>query len=230
MNYFVSRDGQQYGPYTLADLQRYLASGNILPTDMARSEGMQDWVPVSQITGNIDVNAPAAAPQGYGQVPTYAAAPGYPQPGQPLAAGAPELVPDLHWGLVLLFGFLSCGLFLYIWMFFQALAAKRLDPRSNAIILYIIGAAISFGGTSVGVAIGYNHYGTPNLSGLLNVAGWVLIIVGHFNIKSSLESYFNTVERIGLRLSGVMTFFFGTIYLQYHFNRINRWRRTGVLY
>ncbi len=27
MNYFITRDGQQYGPYTLADLQRYVASG-----------------------------------------------------------------------------------------------------------------------------------------------------------------------------------------------------------
>ena len=47
MTYQVSRNGQMYGPYTLEDLQRYVASGNILPTDMAKSEEMPDWLPVA---------------------------------------------------------------------------------------------------------------------------------------------------------------------------------------
>ena len=51
MTYQVSRNGQMYGPYTLEDLQRYVASGNILPTDMAKSEEMPDWLPVAQILG-----------------------------------------------------------------------------------------------------------------------------------------------------------------------------------
>jgi hypothetical protein len=42
-------------------------------------------------------------------------------------------------------------------------------------------------------------------------------------------TYFNTVEPIALRLSGVMTFFFGILYLQYHMTRIADWKRTGVL-
>jgi hypothetical protein len=33
MHYQISRNGQEYGPYTLEDLQRYLASGNVMPTD-----------------------------------------------------------------------------------------------------------------------------------------------------------------------------------------------------
>ena len=51
MTYHVSRNGQMYGPYTLEDLQRYVATGNILPTDMAKSEDMPDWLPVAQILG-----------------------------------------------------------------------------------------------------------------------------------------------------------------------------------
>ena len=46
MPYTVSRNGQTYGPYTLEDLQRYVASGNVLLTDMARSDEMPDWLPV----------------------------------------------------------------------------------------------------------------------------------------------------------------------------------------
>ncbi|HWZ82151.1 MAG TPA: DUF4339 domain-containing protein [Terriglobales bacterium] len=62
MNYFISRDGQEYGPYTLADLQRYVAAGSILVTDLTRSEGMTEWVPVSQVIGNIPVPVVAVHP------------------------------------------------------------------------------------------------------------------------------------------------------------------------
>jgi len=55
MNYFISRNDQEYGPYTLADVQRYVAAGSILVMDMTRSEGMTEWVPVSQVIGNIPV-------------------------------------------------------------------------------------------------------------------------------------------------------------------------------
>src|SRR5437773_2138987 len=102
MKYYVSRGGQQYGPYSLPDLQRYVASGNILPTDLACGEGGAQWVPVSQVLGNMGVQAtppqqapaqPAAAQQGYGQVPAYgqpAVAP------QPVAGQADNLPPGLH--------------------------------------------------------------------------------------------------------------------------------------
>ena len=39
MNYFIKRDLQEYGPYTLSELQRYVASGNVLLTDLCHSEG-----------------------------------------------------------------------------------------------------------------------------------------------------------------------------------------------
>jgi len=53
MNYHVIRDDQEFGPYSLADLQQYVAQGSILPTDHARSEGMEQTVEVQQIIGNI---------------------------------------------------------------------------------------------------------------------------------------------------------------------------------
>ncbi len=66
MKYFIQRELNEYGPYTLADLQRYVAQGSILLTDMTRSEGMTEWVPVSQVIGNIPAPAaiPAAQPAG----------------------------------------------------------------------------------------------------------------------------------------------------------------------
>ena len=73
MKYYIQRQLQEYGPYTLADLQRYVAQGNILLTDLTRSEGMTDWVPVSQIIGNIPVPAPSLPPAAAGTV--YAGTP-----------------------------------------------------------------------------------------------------------------------------------------------------------
>jgi len=47
----ISRDGQQMGPYTVDQINDYLAQGSLLPTDYAWHEGLPDWVPVTQISG-----------------------------------------------------------------------------------------------------------------------------------------------------------------------------------
>ena len=57
----------------------------------------------------------------------------------------------------------------------------------------------------------------------------IFAIIGVFGMRRSLVNYYNTVEPIGLKLSGVMTFFFAIFYFQYHFNRIANWKQTGVL-
>jgi uncharacterized protein DUF4339 len=60
MSYFILRNGQQYGPYSPADLERYLMLGGIVTTDLARTEEMNQWLPLSQIVGNTP-SPPAAA-------------------------------------------------------------------------------------------------------------------------------------------------------------------------
>jgi hypothetical protein len=49
-----------------------------------------------------------------------------------------------------------------------------------------------------------------------------MILIGRYSLKSSLEEHYNSAEPMGLLLSGVMTFFFGCIYFQYHLNDIVR--------
>jgi hypothetical protein len=44
-----------------------------------------------------------------------------------------------------------------------------------------------------------------------------------------MESYYNSVERYGLSLSGGMTFFFSTVYFQYHINQIAKWKKAVAL-
>jgi hypothetical protein len=207
MNYFVIRNGQEYGPYSLADLQRYVASGQILVSDMARSEGMREPLQVSQIVGTIPVPVPSAPAVTLGQAD-------YPDP------------PNLHWGLVLLFGIISCGIFSLVWDLIQAAWMKKVAPLSRAVFYYI-------GGAGILVMIFFSSFAmslskSRRLStGLLNLAYYIILLMGRFSIRYSLEEHYNSVQPMGLALSGVMTFFFGGIYFQYHLNEIVR-RKNAV--
>ena len=44
-----------------------------------------------------------------------------------------------------------------------------------------------------------------------------------------MTEYYNNIEPINLKISGVMTFFFTTLYLQHHMTRIAEWKMTGFL-
>src|SRR5262247_1189747 len=114
MNYFIKRDLNEYGPYSLADLQKYVASGNILLTDLCRSEGLTDWVPVSQVIGNIPV---PATPQPAAAVPGTYSAPGTYAAPAPSPCPAP---PNLHWAICVLLSVITCGIFSVVWIMIEA--------------------------------------------------------------------------------------------------------------
>ena len=59
MQVHVDRGGQRYGPYSLEEVNAYLANGTLLPTDLAWQDGMADWLPIGQIPG---VTMPAGSP------------------------------------------------------------------------------------------------------------------------------------------------------------------------
>lgn len=232
MNYHIRRGDQNYGPYTLADLQRYVASGHVLPSDLGKSEEMADWVPVSQILN------PVGLPPAFEATPAFGAPPAVPYQGgyAPVPAGAPAMQfedpPNLSWGLVLLFDFLTCGIFQLVWNFILSAWMKRVQPASQAIIYYAVGYGLQLinTGLSVPLVVGAMHHqmNSSHHYGLnaIGVVAWVIRIVARFNMKSSLEEHFNTVEPIGLRLNGAMVFFFGGLYLQSQMNRINEIKRA----
>jgi hypothetical protein len=246
MNYYIQRQLPEYGPYTLADLQRYVAQGNILLTDLTRNEGTTEWVPVSQVIGNIPAAppVPAALPAGGTVYAGNAAPAGTAHPVaavQPLPGG--PMPPDLHWGLVLLIGFL-CGIFQWVWLFIEVGFVKKISPASNFLAFLIAGIAIQIGSlilyfiAILVFAAAAGNSNNPPVGPLLVVVflffgallvGAVLFIVGIFKMRDAIQEYYNTVEPINLRLSGVMTFFFNVFYFQYHFSRIAVWKRTGYL-
>jgi GYF domain 2 len=248
MHYHVSRGGQTYGPYTLADLQRYVASGHILLSDLAKSEEMGDWIPVGQILSAPAPEDAAATPspefqpeptaaQGYtepqpyyGSPQPYAAtqAPGYASP------GAVNLYPDppnLHWALVLLIDLFTCGLFQIVWNFVIAAWLKRVQPNTKALVYYAVGYGLLllYSGLSFPIFLAQMHHidTHPHFgAGLLGLIAWVFRLVARFTVKASLEEHFNGPEPIGYTMNPVMLFFFGGLYIQAELNRVNQIKQS----
>ena len=50
MQVYVSKGGQQYGPYTVEQLRQYVEVGNFAPTDHACCDGA-NWVTIAQVPG-----------------------------------------------------------------------------------------------------------------------------------------------------------------------------------
>ena len=295
MKYYISRSGQQYGPYSLEDLQGMKAQGRVDPSDLAWGEGMAAWTPVSQVLESASgASSAVAAPQpytppqqqpytppqqqytppqqqytppqqqytppqqqytppqqqyspqqytppaqgaAYGAAPAAAySAPGYnagysPQP------GSGPMPPSLHWALVLLLGAVV-PFFAIVWIFIELGFVKKIDPSCPATkqfitaICAIVGGLVIFFVFMAGGAAA-ERPAVAMIGGFVLFAGYITAIVfgimAMFSMRRSIENYYNTVEPIGLRLSGVMTFFFNIYYFQYHFTRISTWKQTGRL-
>ena len=210
MNYFVKHGEQQLGPFSLADLQQHLQAGTISPGDLAQSEGMATWAPVSQVVGNIPVPVPSA----------YAAA----APAMAPVATV-DLPPNLHWSVVLIVNALSrlipfVFLFNMAWTFVLANWARKLNGNVNTLVLVAMYPA----GFIAGIfAIAMNPDSGQMIGAFLILGGVVAYIVGIFKIKAAMEEYYNR------GLSGVMTFFFSTVYLQYHVNELHKLKKDGLV-
>lgn len=310
MKYYISRSGQQYGPYSMEELQTMKAQGRIDANDLAWGEGMASWTPVSQVLESAP--GAAAAPQPYTppqqepqytppqqqytppqqqqpytppqqqqpytppqqqytppqqqytppqqqytppqqqytpaqyapQGPQYGAAPAaaYAAPAynagygaQPMAGG--PMPPSLHWALVLVLA-LIVPFFALVWVFIELGFVKKLDPSCPAGKQFVTAIVAMIGGLILGLALMFGG-GASDRASLAALGGFVLFasyivtivfaIMAFFSMRRSIQNYYNTVEPIGLRLSGVMTFFFSIYYFQYHFTRITVWKQTGRL-
>ena len=51
MEIYVNREGTQYGPFGIDDINTYLQDGNFSPTDLAWHAGLAEWVPISSLEG-----------------------------------------------------------------------------------------------------------------------------------------------------------------------------------
>jgi len=224
MNYRIKRGEQEFGPYSLAELKQYLGEGRIVPTDLALSEGMEAWTPVSQVIG--DVGLAQAAPALVGPSGAFAtgASPGLPAVPPP---------PGLHWALILLLAVVTCGIFSLVWMFIQANWARKIDRQNKSMLLFVVYLVAALGAGFVGGVVGALGMeagalqGVELVTGIVNLAAIVCLFIGYFKIKGSMEDAFGGPP-LHLRMSGVMTFFFNVFYIQYHFTRINELYTKGM--
>lgn len=86
--YHVSHQGQQFGPYTLEQINEYLAQGAFDASSHVWDANVNGWVEIWQLPGVI---LPAAQPA--------AAQPAAAQPAAPLPPPPPSIHTDSGWGL-----------------------------------------------------------------------------------------------------------------------------------
>lgn len=222
--YHVSRNGTTLGVYPEPDARDYYAQGRISPNDLVWCEGMTSWVAASQVFGPAPQAASPMAPTvppPMASADTLAA--------QPAASksAAPAPPPKLHWALVLLFTLLTFGIFFVVWIFVQAAWVKKIHPASNAMTLMVIYLVMVVVGQAIAGA-SQKESAEAAAGGMLVIVGSIVSIAGFFSIRRSMLDYYNTVEPIGLKLSGALTFFLGAFYLQHHMTRIARRSQTGI--
>ncbi len=217
MTYRIARNGQTlqiFGPYTEAEVRQYLASGNILVSDLAQIEDSVDWVPVLELFP-LAATPPVQPLTAQRTVPLAL----YPDP------------PDLPWWITLLLGVITGGLFFVVWDIVQAAWMRRVQPASNALALYIAIAILYLLRLPASWdTINYNLFGGPPVGphhGFIMFLVWVgLYIASRTVIRQDLLAHFNGPEPIGLRLNAFLVYLLGGLYLQYHFNRINETKRA----
>jgi hypothetical protein len=146
--------------------------------------------------------------------------PFYAYPSAPPVVRAVPDPPRLHWGWVLLLSFITFNLFGMAWLIVQANWVRKVYGRSKslpwaiayasilpALVLFIfvtgfLGAFLHLANVQQVVSIGLV---------LARIALGVLWIVTVFMLRDELSA-----DPINIPLGGIMTFFFGPLYFQYH--------------
>lgn len=209
MNYKIKRGEQEFGPYSLAEIRQYFGEGRIIATDLAKSEAMDAWLPMTKVIGGLEMDHPLGADI---------------VPGTRRSPANFIRPPDLHWALVLLLTVVTCGIFGIVWIFIQAAWAKKADPSSKAAAMFALYIALLV----PYVLAMLSEERTWNLVGLFfYVACVVCYIVGIFSIRRAMHRHYKDAP-FRVHLNGALTFFFNIYYFQYHFNRINEWHATGI--
>jgi uncharacterized RDD family membrane protein YckC len=149
VNYYINRGGQQYGPYSLEQLQSMRAQGQVDAGDLAWCEGMSSWVPVSQVLGSESAASQAQPPLQQPYVaPAYGGPAGYAAAAAPAYGGmgpaAYASLPYATW---------ASRVMAYLIDFALVVGAM--------IVLYFVGGIFIGGLASIGRAAGSDLVGVP---------------------------------------------------------------------
>lgn len=214
---WLGLNGQRFGPYTLATVQRWHQQGVLDSGSLCWREGMTDWLPLDTF---LRENSGAGA---FNEPPSF----DVPPPGltpRASAAVAPRddvpVAPSLHWGWVALLSVLTVGIFAMVWMFVQSVWVKKIDPRSGATTYLIIGVACGLSGGFVGP--------DSQVYYVLQLVNIVFVLMAYFSMSASVKR-FGFERGLPVDIGGVTLFFFTMWYMQGQLTRIARWQRTGLI-
>jgi hypothetical protein len=214
MEYRIARSGNIYGPYTEAEVRQYLASGNVVESDLARTESMTDWQPLRKILPKVKKQ----------KVPRGTLNPAGLRPDLP----AP---PDMPWWVLLVLGIFTSLAFVVAWDIVQAAWLRRVHKQSHALLYYSVSAVLFLVNAPAFFAeVLHMHAFQPLIYSthvtIVNIVAFTIWLLARFSMRHSVQEHFNLTEPIGLRLSWWWTLLFGGVYFQYQFNRINELRRV----
>ena len=111
MKIHIDRNGERFGPYSIEEINAYLAAGTLLPSDLAWKDGMTDWLPVQQISGVMAATGPVATSV---------------LPSQTVSIGNKKRIFQ---GTAVVVGLLAIGI--GIWVFFFRAADERQQFANN---------------------------------------------------------------------------------------------------
>ena len=139
-----------------------------------------------------------------------------PAPGAMASAPKP---PSLHWIAVLVLYIATIGLFGIIWAFVQAGFARKADPESKAMIYLGIAVALYVADVVLSMQ-------RSSVAGIVGLAGGVFFLIAMYSIRDSIDLFYIQVVGIREGLSGILVFFLGPIYLQYHLCKLAKMNVT----
>jgi hypothetical protein len=211
---WLGLNGQRFGPYTHATVQRWHQQGILDSGTLGWREGMVEWVSLDTfLRDNVGT---------FNEPPTFEVPPPGLAPRASIAVAVRDdvpVAPSLHWGLVFLFTVLTLGIFILVWMFIQSTWVKKIDPASHATTYLVVGLICGVGGGFVGP--------DSQVYYVMQLVDFVLVVMGYFSMSASLKRF--GIERgLPMDIGGVTLFFFTTFYMQGQLTRIANWQRTGV--
>jgi len=103
MEIYITRNGQQIGPYSVHEANRNLSAGKIDPSDLAWHAALSEWVPLSTVPGIMA--SPPPPPRRHHPPPVPTGSPAGPEKRIPPASpGLPPIVTVLGVIVIVILG------------------------------------------------------------------------------------------------------------------------------
>jgi len=122
--------------------------------------------------------------------------------------------------LVIFFNIVTLGIYSYIWIYIRT-NTINLQSKNKISKLFVFSVLYLYVGTWV-LDVVIRIIPVPimlfQVNAVFNVVVWALHVAWLFLFKSRLELLLSERKMIGLHVSGIMTFLFGSVYLQYKIN------------